>query len=366
MRIGIPKEIKRHEYRVGAMPSDVATFILAGHTVTVEAAAGAGAGFTDQEYMQAGARIAVTAAEVYAESDMVMKVKEPLPQEYAYFRPGLTIYGYLHLAAEPHLAKALMDTCVTAIAFETIQTANGALPCLAPMSEIAGRLSIQEGAKYLERPFGGRGVLLGGVPGVAKARVGILGGGTVGTNAAKIAVGMGAHVSILDISHPRLVYLDDTFGGRIETLFATQENISRMVETCDLLVGAVLIPGATAPRLVKRDDLARMKSGAVIVDVAVDQGGCVETTHPTTHDEPTFIVDEVVHYCVANMPAAVARTSTRALAYQTMTFGLELANKGIARAIAENPALRLGVNVHNGSIAHRAVAESLKLPHKAA
>jgi len=296
---------------------------------------------------------------------MVVKVKEPQKQEYELLRPGQILYGYLHLAAEPELARALTARKVTSVAYETIELADGSLPCLVPMSEIAGRLATQEGAKYLEKPFGGRGVLLGGVPGVAPARVGILGGGTVGTNAAKMAMGLGAQVTVLDVSHRRLVYLDDVFAGRVETLFSTRENVQLVLERSDLVIGAVLIHGASAPKLIRRADLRGMKPGAVIVDVAIDQGGCAETSRPTTHDEPIYTVDGIVHYCVTNMPAAVAMTSTRALTSQTLRFGLELAAKGFARAVADSPALKLGVNTHGGAITYKAVAESLGMEYRA-
>ncbi len=364
MKIGIPKEIKRHEYRIAASPAEVAEYVRAGHEVCVQRSAGEGAGFSDDQYRLAGATIGDTAEEVYGHAEMVVKVKEPQECEYELLRAGQILYGYLHLAACPELSDVLIERKVTGVAYETIQLADGSLPCLAPMSEIAGRLATQEGAKYLEKPFGGRGVLLGGVPGVPAANVGIIGGGTVGTNAAKMAVGLGAKVTILDISHSRLVYLDDIFGGRIETLFSTRANIEHILSTCDLVIGAVLVPGASAPKLIKRDDLKLMKQGAVIVDVAVDQGGCTETTHATTHDDPVYTVDGIVHYCVANMPGAVSVTSTMALAHQTLQFGLELANMGLEKAVKNNKALRAGVNVYDGHVVHRAVAESLNLPYQ--
>jgi len=364
VRIGIPKEIKRHEYRVGATPADVRRYVRAGHDVFVEHNAGAGTGFSDDQYRQAGGQVLADPGDLYDRVEMVVKVKEPQEQEYEYFRAGMILYTYLHLAAAPSLAEALLTRGVTAVAYETIQTADGVLPCLVPMSEIAGRLAVQEGAKFLERPFGGRGVLLGGVPGVPAAKVGIIGGGTAGTNAAKIAVGFGARVTILDVSAERMAYLDDIFAGRVETLFSNDENISEILQSCDLVIAAVLIPGASAPKLITRADLTRMIPGAVIVDIAIDQGGCTESSRPTTHDQPVFTVDGIVHYCVANMPAAVPVTSTLALTYRTLPYGLELANNGVARAVAEIPALQCGVNVHNGAITHEAVAKSLGLPFK--
>jgi alanine dehydrogenase len=300
---------------------------------------------------------------LFGETDMIVKVKEPLPDEYELFHAGQVLFTYLHLAADKPQAEALLARKVTAIAYETVQLADGSLPLLTPMSEIAGRLAVQEGAKYLEKPFGGRGVLLGGVPGVRRGKVAILGGGVVGLNAAKIAVGMGADVVILDVSQKRLAYLSDIFGNSLQTLFSTRANTVDALRDCDVLIGAVLVAGATAPRLVTRRDLALMKPGAVIVDVAIDQGGCIETSHPTTHDQPTYKVDGIVHYCVANMPGAVALTSTLALTNQTLMYGLELADSGFDRAVRGNPALRQGVNLHGGCVTHRAVAESLGLPY---
>jgi len=364
MNIGIPKEIKRHEYRVAATPGDVVQYVRAGHRVLVQAGAGEGTGFVDDQYHQAGAEIIDDPATVYQRSDMIVKVKEPQEQEYDLFRSGQILFSYLHLAAAPEVADVLRERNVTAIAYETIQLPDGSLPCLVPMSEIAGRLATQEGAKLLEKPAGGRGVLLGGVPGVPPATVGIIGGGVVGTNAARIAVGFGARVQILDVSSARLVYLDDIFSGRIETLVSNEENIKSVLGDSDLVIGAVLIPGASAPKVIRRKDLKLMKPGAVIVDVAVDQGGCVETTRPTTHDAPTFVVDGIVHYCVANMPAAVPVTATKALTSRTLPYGLELANKGFKQTIADNDAIRHGVNIHGGQITHPAVAKSLGLPYK--
>jgi len=364
MKVGIPREIKRHEYRVAATPVDIAAYVRAGHQVLIEKSAGQSAGFRDDGYRRAGAILAESAEEVYGQAEMIVKVKEPQPQEFGLLRAGQILYGYLHLAAEPAVAHALIERGVSAVAYETIQLDDGTLLCLVPMSEIAGRLATQEGAKLLEKPSGGRGVLLGGVPGVLPANVGILGGGTVGTNAARMAVGLGANVTITDVSHKRLIYLDDVFNSTVHTLFSTKENVEYLLETCDLIIGAVLIPGASAPRLIRREHIKRMKPGSVIVDVAVDQGGCTEMTRPTTHDDPIFTVDGVILYCVANMPGAVPVTSTKALTNQTLRYGLEIANKGLARAAGENPAIKLGVNVHEGRIGHPAVAESLNLPYR--
>jgi alanine dehydrogenase len=364
MRIAVAKEIKKHEYRVGMIPSGVEAFVGHGHSVCVEAGAGEGAGFADTEYAQAGASIETNKQRLFAEADMIVKVKEPLPEEYDLFHAGQLLYTYLHLAANKPLAQALLTRKITGIAYETVQLADGSLPLLTPMSEIAGRQAVQEGAKYLEKPFGGRGVLLGGVPGVQRGKVAILGGGVVGLNAARIAVGMGADVAILDISQRRLAYLADIFGNSLQTLFSTRANIVSVLRDCDVLIGAVLVTGAKAPRLVTRKDLALMRPGSVIVDVAIDQGGCVETSQPTTHDQPVYTVDRIVHYCVANMPGAVALTSTLALTNQTLMYGLELADAGCAQAVASDMALRKGVNLCRGHITHRAVAESLGLPYR--
>lgn len=362
MKIAVAREIKRHEYRVGLTPACVKAYVNHGHQVVVETGAGEGAGYADREYQQAGARISRNKRQMFADAEMIVKVKEPLPEEYDLFHPGQILYTYLHLAADQRLTEALLRKQIIGIAYETIQLADGSLPCLQPMSEIAGRLSVQEGAKYLEKSFGGRGILLGGVPGVKRGNVAILGGGVVGLNAAKMAVGIGAHVSILDISQKRLAYLDDIFGSSIQTLFSNAANIEHCLTTADLLIGGVLVTGARAPKLVRRKHLKLMKPGAVIVDVAVDQGGCVETTHPTTHDKPIFTVDDVVHYCVANMPGVVALTSTLALTNQTLFYGLQLADRGVRRAVAENAALKLGVNLCLGQVTYKSVAESLKLP----
>ena len=323
MIVGVPKEIKTLENRVAMTPGGVASLVKRGHEVLVQKGAGTGSGLSDAEYEAAGAKL-VSVDEAWG-AEMVVKVKEPIAPEYKYLRPDLILFTYLHLAAAEELTKAMLDSGVTGIAYETVQTADGALPLLVPMSEVAGRMATQEGAKYLEKSFGGRGVLLGGVPGVEPAEVVIIGGGTVGINAAKIAVGMGARVTILDVNHARLQYLDDVFGGRLVTLTSNEANIKEALKRADVLVGAVLIPGAKAPHLVTRDMLPLMKEGSVIVDVAVDQGGCVETIKPTTHAEPTYVVDGVVHYGVANMPGAVPRTSTFALTNQTLPYAIELA-----------------------------------------
>jgi alanine dehydrogenase len=357
MVIGVPKEVKDHETRVGLVPSGVTALREAGHEVLVEAHAGEGSSITDREYMQAGAAILQT-AEVWGKSDLVVKVKEPQPSEYGYFRPGLILFTYLHLAPLPELTDRLLAARVNGVAYETIREADGSLPLLTPMSEVAGRMAVQVGAQYLERPYGGRGILLGGVPGVAPANVVILGGGVVGTNAAKIAVGMGAHVIIIDRNLNRLRELDDIFGGQLVTMASNSWTIGESLKAADLVVGSVLIPGASAPKLVRREMIASMKRGAVVVDVAIDQGGCFETSHATTHTEPTYFVDGVLHYCVSNMPAAVPHTSTFALTNATFPYLLELANKGLERACEAHPALREGVNTYNGYVTHSGVAES--------
>lgn len=361
MRIGIPKEIKNHEYRVGMTPASVREAVHHGHAVLVETGAGIGIGCDDDAYRAAGAQIAGDARTVFGESELIVKVKEPQPQECAWLSRGQVLFAYLHLAADPHQAELLRASGVTAIAYETITDDRGGLPLLAPMSEVAGRMAIQVGAVSLHESNGGRGVLLGGVPGVAPGKVAVLGGGVVGTNAAKMAIGLGASVTILDRSMPRLRTLDDLFLGRVQTEFASYDATEQAIEEADLVIGAVLIPGAAAPKLIRRAHLARMKRGAVIVDVAIDQGGCVETSRPTTHAEPTFVVDGVVHYCVANMPGAVPRTSTFALNNATLPFTLALADRGWRPACAEDRHLRAGVNVHDGAIAHAAVAAALGL-----
>ncbi len=360
MKIGLVKEVKNNEFRVGMTPSDAEAYLHAGHTVAVEQGAGLGSGFSDREYADAGCIIQEQAAQVW-ESDMIVKVKEPVASEYRFFREGQILYTYLHLADNEPLTRALLEKKVSAVAYETIEGRNGGLPCLAPMSQIAGRLAIQEGAKYLEKTFGGRGVLLGGVPGVERGRVVILGGGSVGTNACKMAVGLGADVTVLDLNLERLSYLDDIFSRQITTLYASRSNVLRAVCQADLVVGAVLVPGAAAPKLIRRADLARMKPGAVIVDVAVDQGGNAETTHATTHDDPIYTVDGIVHYCVANMPGAVSRTSTLALSSATLPYGLRLAGLGVEEACRADPGLRAGLNCYAGACVYGGVAEALGL-----
>jgi alanine dehydrogenase len=363
MRVGVPKEIKVHEYRVGLTPGAVREYVAAGHAVVVETGAGAGIGATDDTYRKAGAVIAATAAEIFASADMIVKVKEPQPREWAQLREGQILFTYLHLAPDPEQAKGLMASGCTAIAYETVTDAKGGLPLLAPMSEVAGRLSIEAAGSALNRHAGGRGILLGGVPGVAPARVVVIGGGVVGTHAARMAAGLGADVTILDRSLPRLRELDELFAGRVRTRFSTIEAIEQEVFVADAVVGAVLVPGASAPKLITRNMLKSMQPGAVMVDVAIDQGGCFETSHPTTHADPTFVVDGIIHYCVANMPGAVPLTSSQALNHATLPFGLALANHGFA-AVAQNPHLRAGLNVHHGRITNKAVADSLGLSYQ--
>jgi alanine dehydrogenase len=360
MIIGVPKEIKDNEYRVALTPAGAGMFHMEGHQVLVERGAGAGSGFTDEEYAAEGAQIAGEAAEVWGRADMVMKVKEPLPSEFPFFRENKILFTYLHLAAAGELTNALIRSKVTGIAYETIQLPNGGLPLLTPMSEVAGRMSVQVGAQFLEAFYGGRGILLGGVPGVPPADVIIIGGGIVGTNAAKMALGLGANVVIIERSADRMRYLDDVFHGRIRTLMSNPLNISQAVQKADLLIGAVLIPGARAPKLVTEEMVKQMKPGAVIVDVAVDQGGSIETVdRVTTHSNPTYIKHGVVHYAVANMPGAVPRTSTLALTNVTISYALELASKGVEQAIRDNEPLRKGVNTMRGFVTHPAVADAV-------
>jgi alanine dehydrogenase len=358
MRVGCPKEIKNHEYRVGLTPGSVREYVAHGHDVLVETGAGAGISADDNAYRAAGAKIAKTAAEVFEKSDMIVKVKEPQPNEWAQLHEGQILYTYLHLAPDPEQTKGLLASGVTAIAYETVTDDRGGLPLLAPMSEVAGRLAIQAGATALQKPNGGRGVLLGGVPGVLPGKVAVIGGGVVGLQAAKMAAGLGADVSIIDRSIPRLRQLDDIFHGRVHTRYSTIEALEEEVFSADVVVGAVLIPGAAAPKLVTREMLSGMKKGAVIVDVAIDQGGCFETSRPTTHAEPTYEVDGIIHYCVANMPGAVPVTSAHALNNATLHYGLQLADKGL-KAILDDQHLRNGLNVHKGKITNRAVADSL-------
>jgi alanine dehydrogenase len=363
MKVGILKEIKVLERRVCMVPSGVATMIANGHEVVVETAAGAGAGFPDADYIAAGATIVDTPAEVYGSCDMVMHVKEPQPSEYDLIREGQIVFTYLHLAADEPQTRALMKAKSVNIAYETIEKQDGSLPLLVPMSEVAGRMAAQEGAKYLEMPEGGRGILLGGVKGVAPATVVVIGGGVVGINAAKMAAGLGAQVYILDTNLERLAYLDDVMPANVFPIMSNPAILREYVIKADLVIGAVLIPGAKAPKLITRDMLKEMKDGSVIVDVAIDQGGCIETAKATTHAEPTFVVDGVVHYCVANMPGAVARTSTVALTNATLPYAVEIANKGWKKAMQENNEIKLGANVIDGRITYKAVAEAFDLEY---
>jgi alanine dehydrogenase len=358
MIVGVPKEIKTDEYRVAMIPVGVEELTRGGHKVLIQAGAGQGSGIADDRYAMHGAEIVADAADIWSRSDLIVKVKEPLPMEWPLMRAGQTIFTYFHFAADELLTKAVMKSGVIAVAYETIKDARGALPLLTPMSEVAGRMSIQEGAKYLEKPFEGRGILLGGVPGVRPANVVVLGAGVVGANAAKVAAGLGANVVILDINLDRLRYLDDVMPPNVTTIFSDRHNILESIAGADLLIGAVLIPGARAPYLVRRDDLRVMSPGAVIVDVAIDQGGCIETSKATTHSRPTYIVNDVIHYCVTNMPGAVGRTSTYALTNVTLPYALQLARHGVNKAIKENPALAQGVNVREGRVTNRAVADT--------
>jgi alanine dehydrogenase len=362
MRIGVPKEIKTNENRVALVPAGTEALVAAGHQVFVEQGAGVGSGFADQAYVAAGAGILGTADEVWAGADMIMKVKEPIEAEWPRMRRGQVIYTYFHFAADERLTNAVLASGAVAVAYETVQLPNGELPLLTPMSEVAGRMAVQAGAKYLEKVHGGRGILLGGVPGVPPAEVVILGGGVVGLNAAKIAAGLGAHVTILDISLPRLRYLSDVLAANVDTVYSNRHNILEAVTGAELVIGAVLLPGARAPHLVKRDDLKLMKQGAVIVDVAVDQGGCVETIKPTTHENPTYLVEQILHYGVANMPGGVPRTSTLALTNATLPYGLRLARDGWKTACRNDPVLRKGLNVVEGKVVYPGVAEAFKLP----
>ena len=362
MKIGVPKEIKNHEYRVGLTPSSVAELTAAGHDLFVETTAGLGIDFPDQDYVAAGATIVGSAAEVFAAAELIVKVKEPQPAEIALLEPRHTLFTYLHLAADRPQAEGLMKSGATCIAYETVTSHDRSLPLLKPMSEVAGRMSIQVGAHYLEKEQGGRGVLLGGVPGVSPARVAILGGGVAGVNAAQMAVGLRADVTIYDISNTRLADLDMHFGSQIKTAYASKAAIAAAVKSAHLVIGAVLVPGAAAPKLVTREMLRTMKRGSVLVDIAIDQGGCFETSRATTHSDPVFVEEGVIHYCVANMPGAVTRTSAFALNNATLPFVLKLANLGAIKAMAADPHLANGLNVANGSIQHQAVAEALNLP----
>jgi alanine dehydrogenase len=363
MRIGVPKEIKTNENRVALVPAGAEELVAAGHSVSVERGAGEGSGFSDQLYERAGARIAPDADAVWSDADMIMKVKEPIASEWKRMRRGQTIFTYFHFAADEDLTRAHLKSGAVCIAYETVELPSRELPLLTPMSEVAGRMAVQEGAKYLEKLYGGRGVLLGGVPGVLPARVVILGGGIVGINAAKMAAGMGAQVVILDISLERLRYLSDVMPANVQLLHSNRFAILEQIQMADLVIGAVLIPGAKAPSLVRREDLRKMQPGSVIVDVAVDQGGCVETIHATTHSDPVYVVDGVVHYGVANMPGAVPRTSTLALSNATLPYVLRLARLGAAEAMAEDPGLMKGLNTYGGQVTYQAVAEAFGLPY---
>jgi alanine dehydrogenase len=360
MKIGVPKEIKKHEYRVGLTPGAVSKYVADGHELFVETNAGIGTGFTDSDYVKAGATIC-SVKDTFDKAEMIIKVKEPQTSELSYFRRNQILFTYLHLAADKKLTQELMSIGLTSIAYETIQLPNRSHPCLTPMSEIAGRLSVQEGAKYLETPFGGAGILLGGIPGVKRGKVVILGGGVVGFNAAKIAQGIGAYTSILDISQERLAYLDDVFGSSVQTLFSNDANIESEIANADVVIGSVYVHGASAPKLIRKTHLKSMKKGAVLVDVAIDQGGCFETSKATTHDKPIYDVDGIVHYCVANMPGVVPQTSTVALNNQTLRYGLEIAS-GISPN-KYNDALKLGVNTHHGKLICEAVANTHNLQH---
>lgn len=363
MLIGVPKEIKNHEYRIGVTPASARELVKHGHAVLVETGAGAAIGLNDDHYRKAGAEIAPSAKDVFARSELIVKVKEPQPGECRMLREGQILFAYLHLAPDPQQADLLLQSGAAAIAYETVEDARGRLPLLAPMSEVAGRMSVQAGAHYLEKSHGGRGVLMGGVPGVPAAKVVVLGGGVVGANAARVAVGMGAHVTVIEKSADRLRELDELFGASITTVYATDHAIEEFVLEADLVIGAVLVAGAAAPRLVTRDQVSKMKKGAVMVDVAIDQGGCFETSRPTTHTDPVYLVDGVVHYCVANMPGAVALTSTFALNNATLPYTLGLANKGLKRALPGDPGFLKGLNVMRGRMTHRQAAEALGKDH---
>lgn len=363
MIIGVPKEIKNNENRVGLTPAGISALTKAGHKLFVQSTAGNGSGFSDEEYKKAGASILKTIAEIYKKSDMIIKVKEPIKVEYPLIKEGQLLFTYFHFASYEPLTKAMLKSKAVCLAYETVEKKDRSLPLLVPMSEVAGRMSIQEGAKYLEKPMGGRGILLGGVPGVKPANVLILGGGIVGTQAAKMAAGMAADVTIMDISIPRLRELDDILPANVKTVFSNEYNIREALKNADLVVGAVLIPGAKAPHLVTRDMLKIMKPGTVLVDVAVDQGGCIETCKPTTHEDPTYVIDGIIHYCVANMPGAVPYTSTLALTNATLPYALQLANKGWKKACKENEELKLGLNVVSGKVVYKGVSDAFNLPY---
>jgi alanine dehydrogenase len=361
--VGVPKEVKRDEYRVGLLPVGAEELTRAGHQVIVQHAAGIGSGLTDQLYQDSGARLVETAEELWSVADLIIKVKEPQPQELALMRPGQIVFTYFHFAADRDLTEGVLKSGATAVAYETLSDNQGRLPLLTPMSEVAGRMSIQEGAKYLERPQQGRGILLGGVPGVAPADITILGGGVVGANAAKVAAGFGANIALLDINMDRLRYLDDIMPANVDVLFSDRHTIRERLARADLVIGAVLIPGAKAPRLIEREDLKHMKPGSVIIDVAIDQGGCVATSRPTTHSEPTYIVDDVLHYCVTNMPGAVGRTSTYALCNVTLPWVLEIANRGIEAAARDLPPIARAINIFAGEVTNRPVAQTFALTY---
>lgn len=363
MIIGVPREIKRDEYRVGILPVGVDELTRAGHKVLVESGAGLGSGLADHDYLQHGAEMVSTAEEIFARADMIIKVKEPQPSEWPLMRAGQIMFTYFHFAADRRLTEAVLHSGTAAVAYETLRDRHGRLPLLTPMSEIAGRMSIQEGAKYLERPQMGRGILLAGVPGVEPARVAILGGGVVGSNAGKVAAGFRADVAILDVDLDRLRYLDDIMPANVKVLFSDRHTIREQLQHADLVIGAVLIPGARAPRLIEREDLRLMKPGSVIIDVAIDQGGCVETARPTTHSDPTFVIEEVVHYCVANMPGAVGRTSTFALCNATLPWALRIANLGLLEAAEKLPPVAAAINTYQNELTNRQVAEACGLPY---
>ncbi len=363
MKIGVPKEIKTNENRVALVPAGAAAMVAAGHSVWVESGAGLGSGFGDEQYLLAGAHITDSAEATWAKAELIVKVKEPIRIEWTRIRAGQIIFTYFHFAANRELTDAHLASGATCIAYETVALSPGELPLLTPMSEVAGRMAVQEGAKYLEKQYGGRGVLLGGVPGVAPAHVVILGGGVVGSNAARMAAGLGARVTILDLSLERLRHLSEVLPANVQTLFSNRHNLLEQIATADLVIGAVLIPGAIAPKLIRREDLKTMREGSVIVDVAVDQGGCIATTHPTTHQDPVYIVDGVVHYAVANMPGGVPRTSTLALTNATLPYLKQLANKGWQQALRDSIPLRQGLNIVDGKVAYRALAESFDLPY---
>ncbi|MBP1587471.1 MAG: alanine dehydrogenase [Clostridia bacterium] len=362
MTVGTTKELKNHEYRVGLTPDNVEAYAAKGHTVLVQSGAGIGAGFSDGEYRACGAEIVSEAGEIFARADMIVKVKEPEECEYGLLREGQILFTYLHLAPNPALTQALISRGVKAVAYETITDVSGNLPCLRPMSQIAGRLSIQEGAKFLEKEFGGRGILLGGVPGVERGRIVIIGGGVAGTYAAKAAVGIDAEVTLLDINPNRLAYLEDIFGASVTTLYSTESNIKKSLAEADLVIGSVLIPGGSTPKLVRREHLKLMKKGAVIVDIAIDQGGCCESSHVTVHDDPIFIEEGIVHYCVGNMPGAVPHTSTVALTNSTLRYGLMLADLGVEGAVKADKGIADGLNVYGGKVTNVNVAKALGLP----